>query len=180
VLNSFASWTTALTNCSLYYSFVSIMSLSTRRPAGIPGSVRPPRSAATTRDWEPTSRTRGDSPPSFGSTGNKYRTSSQSQRSHSAPRQESDDLPRSRHTKEASPLPSAPSRHSAQSSVSSSSSRSSALSAASTAPSSIWDYVGWKTNVSVSESEQVETSSPEPVEFRSGKPLRYHTTLSNV
>ncbi|CAE6432602.1 unnamed protein product [Rhizoctonia solani] len=118
------------------------MSMSTRRPPGIPSSVRPPRSASTTRGREPAIRAQDDLASS--SAGNQYRTASQSQRSRSVPRQGADNPFRSRRMEEAPPLPSSSSRHSVQSSVSSTSSGSSAVSAVSTAPSSLWDYVGWK------------------------------------
>lgn len=123
------------------------MSLSTRRPPGIPSSVRPPRSASVARGRD-YSRAQNDPPPPTSSSDNKYRTQSQSHRSRSVPRQAPDNPYRSRRAEEAPPLPhSSSSRHSVQSSVSSSSSGgNSVVSAASTAPSSIWDYVGLKSN----------------------------------
>ncbi|KAG9076889.1 hypothetical protein FS749_011283 [Ceratobasidium sp. UAMH 11750] len=117
------------------------MSLSTRRSAGgLPSSVRIPRSSSSVRDQEARPRTRDNShPPS--SSDNRFR----SQRSRSVPREESDDPYRSGRAYDTPPVPSIASRHSVQSSVSSSSSgASSAVSAASTAPSSLWDYAGWK------------------------------------
>lgn len=136
------------------------MSLSTRRPAGIPSSVRPPRSSSAVRGQD-SSRASNDSPPPVSGGDNKYRTASQSQRSRSVPRQGSDNPYRSRRVEEAPPLPhSSSSRHSVQSSVSSSSSGDqSVVSAASTAPSSIWDYVGLKSNAT----EKGEEEQPKSV-----------------
>ncbi|KAG8763794.1 Vesicle trafficking between the ER and Golgi [Ceratobasidium sp. 423] len=139
------------------------MSLSTRRPPGIPGSVRPPRSASTTRGREPTARAQDDLP--LSSKDNRYRTPSQSQRSRSVPRQRSDNPFRSQRTEVAPPIPSNPLRHSTQSSVSSSSSGGSEVSSTSTAPSSIWDYVGWKGSTTVPAGEREERiPSPEPLD----------------
>lgn len=152
------------------------MSLSTRRAPGIPSSVRPPRSASTTRGRE-----RQDAYDVPGD--NKYRTSShtQAQRSRSVPRPSQDNPFRSRHTGDVPPMPSTPSRHSVQSSVSSTSSGSSALSAASTAPSSIWDYVGWKTNPTTSANEHEERiPSPEPVDSHTAQVDSGDTLWSRV
>ncbi|CCO26226.1 Protein sly1 [Rhizoctonia solani AG-1 IB] len=139
------------------------MSLSTRRPPGIPGSVRPPRSASTARGREPATRAQDDSVPSPAES--QYRTASQSQRSRSVPRQGTDNPFRSRRVQDAPPLPSTSSRHSVQSSVSSASSGGSVVSSASTAPSSLWDYVGWKGSTATSPSNHEERiASPEPLE----------------
>ncbi|KAG9114438.1 Vesicle trafficking between the ER and Golgi, partial [Ceratobasidium sp. 392] len=137
------------------------MSLSTRRPAGgLPSSVRAPRSSPGVRGRDPSPHTRDDS--HMSSPGeNKFR----SQRSRSVPRKESEYSYRSGRTYEAPPIPSTPSRNSVQSSVSSSSSSAnSALSAASTAPSSIWDYVGWKGNEESSVKKEGRIPSPELTE----------------
>ncbi|KAJ1310213.1 hypothetical protein OPQ81_006955 [Rhizoctonia solani] len=140
------------------------MSLSTRRPSGIPSSVRPPRSASTTRGREPIVRSQDDLPSPTHD--NRYRTTSQSQRSRSVPRQGSDNPFRSRRMQVEPPIPSNSSRHSTQSSVSSSSSGSSLASAASTTPSSLWDYVGWKGSSAVPGGESKERiPSPEPFEY---------------
>ncbi|CAE6525240.1 unnamed protein product [Rhizoctonia solani] len=137
------------------------MSLSTRRLPGIPGSVRPPRSASTSRGRERIARAQDDLPPPPND--NRYRTPSQSQRSRSVPRQGSD---RPQRTEAPPPVPPKPSRHSVQSSVSSSSSGGSEVSAASTAPSSIWDYVGWKASATVPMGEHEErVPSPEPLDL---------------
>ncbi|KAG8748072.1 hypothetical protein FRC12_013937 [Ceratobasidium sp. 428] len=138
------------------------MSLSTRRlPGGLPSSVRAPRSSSSVRGREPSPSTRNDSYPSPASD-NKFR----SQRSRSVPRKESDNPYRSGRKHDAPPMPSTPSRHSVQSSASSSSSSGrSAVSAASTAPSSVWDYVGWKGNTENLAHEKGERGpSPELVE----------------
>ncbi|EUC67230.1 sly1 protein [Rhizoctonia solani AG-3 Rhs1AP] len=139
------------------------MSLSTRRPIGIPGSVRPPRSASTTRGREHTVRSQDDlTSPSID---NRYRTTPHSQRSRSVPRQESDNPYRPQRMETAPPMPSHSPRHSTQSSVSSTSTGSSAVSAASTAPSSLWDYVGWKGSAaSPAVESEGRVSSPEPLE----------------
>lgn len=154
------------------------MSLSTRRPPGIPSSVRPPRSASVARG-RGYSRDPNESPSPTSASDNKYRTQSQSQsqRSRSVPRQAPENPYRSRRrAEEAPPLPhSSSSRHSVQSSVSSSSSGgNSVVSAASTAPSSIWDYVGLKSNAAGSGGErgeehlsEVEGSRAAPVEENS-------------
>jgi hypothetical protein len=142
------------------------MSLSTRRPPGIPSSVRPPRSASTARGREPATRAQDDSIPSPAES--QYRTASQSQRSRSVPRQGTDNPFRSRRVQDAPPLPSTSSRHSVQSSVSSASSGGSVVSSASTAPSSLWDYVGWKGSTATSPSNHEERiASPEPLESSS-------------
>lgn len=139
------------------------MSLSTRRPPGIPSSVRPPRSASNSRGREPAVRTQDDL--SSSSNDNRYRMTSQSQRSRSIPRQGSENPFRSQRTEVVPPMPSNSFRHSTQSSVSSSSSGSSVVSAASTAPSSLWDYVGWKGGAATSAGEREERiPSPEPQE----------------
>ncbi|CAE6519013.1 unnamed protein product [Rhizoctonia solani] len=139
------------------------MSLSTRRPPGIPSSVRPPRSTSTSRGREPIIRAQDDLPSLPND--NRYRTTSQSQRSRSVPRQGSDNPFRSQRTEVVPPMPSNSSRHSTQSSVSSSSSGSSAVSAASTAPSSLWDYVGWKGGAATPAGEHEERiPSPEPLD----------------
>ncbi|QRW14884.1 hypothetical protein RhiLY_13883 [Ceratobasidium sp. AG-Ba] len=139
------------------------MSLSTRRPpgAGLPSSVRAPRSASSVRGREPPSRTQDDSY-SVSSSDNKFRSA---QRSRSVPRKEFDNPYRSERRDEVPPVPSPSSRHSVQSSVSSSSSGSSAVSTASTAPSSVWDYVGWKGNTAISPTSNEErVPSPEPAQ----------------
>ncbi|KAH7340445.1 hypothetical protein B0J17DRAFT_651358 [Rhizoctonia solani] len=139
------------------------MSLSTRRPPGIPSSVRPPRSTSTTCGREPTIRAQDDLPSPPNDT--RYRTTSQSQRSRSVPRQGSDNPFRSQRTEAVPPMPSNSSRHSTQSSVSSSSSGSSVVSAASTAPSSLWDYVGWKGGAATPVGGREERIlSPEPLD----------------
>ncbi|QRW27200.1 Sly1 vesicle trafficking Sec1-like protein [Rhizoctonia solani] len=136
------------------------MSLSTRRPPGIPSSVRPLRSDSTIRGREPVIRAQDDSTST--SAGSQYRATSQSQRSRSVPRQGTDNPFRSRRIEETPPLPSTSSRHSVQSSVSSTSSGSSVVSAASTAPSSLWDYVGWKgSNIAPSSNHEERAPSPE-------------------
>ncbi|CAE6491778.1 unnamed protein product [Rhizoctonia solani] len=62
-------------------------------------------------------------------------------------------------------MPSHSPRHSVQSSGSSTSTGSSAVSPASTAPSSLWDYVGWKGSVTSPAVEREEMiPSPEPLE----------------
>ncbi|CUA72419.1 hypothetical protein RSOLAG22IIIB_01088 [Rhizoctonia solani] len=143
------------------------MSLSTRRPPGSAGPFRPPLSASTARGREPTIRAQDDSPSS--SSDNRYRTTPHSQRSRSVPRQGSGNSYRSRRVEVAPPMPSpTPShspRHSVQSSVSSAGTGSSTVSAASTAPSSLWDYVGWKGNTTSAVGEREEAiPSPEPLE----------------
>lgn len=142
------------------------MSLSTRRPpgAGLPSSVRVPRSSSGVRSQGPSSRAQDDShPPS--STDNKFRSA---QRSRSVPRKEPDNPYRSGRTENVPPVPSASSRHSVQSSASSSSSEGSAVSAASTAPSSIWDYVGWKGSAATpADGREERIPSPEPAETHS-------------
>ncbi|CAE6513514.1 unnamed protein product [Rhizoctonia solani] len=140
------------------------MSLSTRRPIGIPGSVRPPRSASTTRGREHTVRSQDDlTSPSID---NRYRATPHSQRSRSVPRQDSDNPYRQQRMETAPPMPSHSPRHSTQSSVSSTSTGSSAVSAASTAPSSLWDYVGWKGSAaSPAVESEGRVSSPEPLEL---------------
>ncbi|KAF8759007.1 STXBP unc-18 SEC1 family [Rhizoctonia solani] len=140
------------------------MSLSTRRPPGIPSSVRPLRSDSTIRGREPVIRAQDDSTPT--SVGSQYRATSQSQRSRSVPRQGTDNPFRSRRIEETPPLPSTSSRHSVQSSVSSTSSGSSVVSAASTAPSSLWDYVGWKGS-NIAPSSNHEERAPSPAHFES-------------
>ncbi|KAL5635966.1 hypothetical protein ACGC1H_004688 [Rhizoctonia solani] len=139
------------------------MSLSTRRPAGIPGSVRPPRSASTTRGREHTTRSQDNSVSP--SSDNRYRMTPHSQRSGSVPRQGSDNPYRPQRMETAPPMPSHSPRHSTQSSVSSTSTGSSAVSAVSTAPSSLWDYVGWKGSAaSPAVESEGRVSSPEPLE----------------
>ncbi|CAE7161616.1 unnamed protein product [Rhizoctonia solani] len=134
------------------------MSLSTRRPPGVAGSVRP--LASTTRGREQAFRTRDDL--SSPSNDNRYRTTSQSQRSRSVPRQDSDNPFRSQRAEAVPPMPSRSSRNSVESSVSSTSTKSSLVSPASTAPSSLWDYVGWKGSAAGEHAERIP--SPEPVE----------------